>query len=146
MDIQAMLEALSDRDRAAKFKNSGQLTIGMLIEELQNTGQPDFPVTFDFGGCFPVELTSWRGIYKEAALDYVAYGEGKRPLKVAELINHLKDSLDKPQQGYKGGEFVMTVDTPIWADKWGESNDTAIIGVVVTDYKVVITTIFMEPY
>jgi hypothetical protein len=52
-------------------------------------------VVYDFGGCVPSEIDSWRGIYSELALDY----ETVEPKTVEELLAVLKEANGKDIRG-----------------------------------------------
>lgn len=89
---------------------------------------PAANVWLDFGGR-PIELVSWRGVYSELSLDWDA--DQFPPTPVAVLLTDCRAALaGKVFQGYKGGEFTMRPDTPVYADRWGDSNHQHLVGVV----------------
>jgi hypothetical protein len=45
-----------------------------------------------------------------------------------------------PFTGYKGGEYYMGPGTPVWADPWGEYNETQILGLREIDEVVQVIT------
>lgn len=115
MDLQTMLDNALTARRYEEMKSSLQLTLGEIILKLENM-PPDAPVRFDFdsnvGG-----LDSWRGSYSELALGY----QDDEPITVNDLLNDCRFSVGKTYEGYKGGEFKMGRQTPVWVANWGES-------------------------
>lgn len=116
------------------------MRLGDLIDTLE-TMPHDAPVRFD-DGRNPTKLCSWRGIYAELTLDSGA----PEPPKVRELLEDARAADGKEFQGYKGGDFVMTRHTPVWADGWGEYIAIGISGIVRENGYVVIKTMDMSSY
>jgi len=132
MDIQAFINAISeagDRERS-----NYHLTLGKLIQGLE-VAEPNAKVVFDVGGS-PCEPNSYRGYYSD-----LAFATTEDDVSVAELLEMAKESLGKEFTGYKGGEYVMTETTPLWKSEYGTSgNNEAIMGLIVVDGKVILTT------
>ena len=67
MDLQTYLDTMIQNSRNKSFENSPQITLGELIEQLENAGTKDDgkdkTVCFDFGSAIPTNLYSWRGSY-----------------------------------------------------------------------------------
>lgn len=82
-------------------------------------------VVFD-NGSVPSRLISWRGRYNELSLDHV--DDGSPPPTVGDLLRDAKQALGGTFEGYKGGDYTMGPDTPIWADPWGEYHGWAVAG------------------
>jgi len=59
---------------------------------------------------------SYRGYYSDLAIEP---GE----TRVGDLLDVLKDSLGKTFTGYKGGDFVMKKNTPLWVANSGVCGD-----------------------
>lgn len=80
---------------------------------------------------------SWRGSYNLPAIEYSLNSEG-HPLE--SVIKNLKNIDGAKVTGYKGGDFTLSGDDPIFVANYGESNNcTAIVDVVETiDYIVCI--------
>lgn len=89
----------------------------------------------DAGGLI---LDSWRGVYSELTLDYDI---GGKDVTLGELLKDLKTSIKgKVFYGYKGGEYRMNIDTPVWADMGGLYNGRMIIGVEDTENYIILKT------
>lgn len=148
-----VIKAISGECRRETFAGSQQLTLGQLIERLESIpasygddGEPKV-VYFDFAYFFPTTLHSWRGSYDEIAIGYGRsdYSKTKlRPPTVTELIATLRFGVGSTYEGYKGGEYRMTENTPIWVDEYGEGGSTGVVGILDLGYKVVIQTAHCE--
>lgn len=118
------------------------MTTNELIGILRGAKQ-DSLVYFDFCGCVPTTIASWRGIYAEPALGWAPGGwSGKaRSPAVAMLLAELEKSIDgREYSGWKGGEYCYTGNEPLHVDNPGDCTDTNITHVTVIDYRVVIHT------
>lgn len=72
-------------------------------------------------------LISWRGVYAQASVDWVAGGDAAVFVDV--LLGQVAAALDGvPLQGYKGGDYVMDGETPVWADPYGMYNGRIVTG------------------
>jgi hypothetical protein len=67
------------------------------------------------------KVDSYRGYYEDLAIEP---GEST----ASELHAALSDVIDTKLEGYKGGEYLMTVDTPLWEACYGSTGD-AIVGI-----------------
>lgn len=86
MDLQTMLNNAVEAQRAKEMLTSPQLTLGELILKLEALPQ-DLPVTFDDEKYKPTGLNSWRGSYRELAIEYedgggIAYEQPKPDCKM----------------------------------------------------------------
>ena len=70
MDLQTMVNNAMDAARAKEMLNSDQLTMGELILKLESVKDTSLPVRFDDEKLKPTGLGSWRGSYKELAINY----------------------------------------------------------------------------
>ena len=133
--------------RRQEFNKSPQLSIGTLIEKLSEIpiDQKDNPpvIIFDFCRSYPTSIDSWRGIYSELALDHNQNYSSKKPMALPDFIEMLKNCDGATFTGYKGGEFTMSLETPIWVDNYGQSTRTAVVGVMNDGYHVVLLTKYM---
>lgn len=103
--IQAMFDAWSadwQRQRAET-----QMTLGELIEALEAMPTDAEVVNL----CDP---HSYRGYYDDLAFER---GEGTRP--AAELLRECRIANGSTFTGYKGGEFRMGEQTPVWVAAYG---------------------------
>ena len=116
-----------------------QLTLGDMIRLLDRVEKPETTVRFDFGRLKPRELDSYRGYYDQLAL---GWWESEKDVTVAELLVECRKAVGNTFDGYKGGEYKMTLSTPLWVANYGDCHDTAIVGVVDAGWQVVIETAF----
>jgi hypothetical protein len=113
IDIQDMFDVLSEmlkRERAKK-----QMTLGKLIKTLEGF-DPNSPVI----GLYSPH--SYRGYYSDLAFEELV--GGSRP--AWELLEECKSILGKTFEGYKGGEFVMDENTPVWIAYYGSTGEKLI--------------------
>ena len=102
------------------------LTIGEFIAKLQQQPQEN-SIYFDFGDCVPKNFDSYRGYYAQLAL---GFSDKLMPMKVSTLLQLALDAQYYTFEGYKGGEYTMSPETPLWAANWGIASSTAIIDVI----------------
>lgn len=146
MDIQDFVAAAVTSARMNRMKSSPQLTLGALISEIEKAGVKDENgadknVEYSFGHMRPTILGSWRGSYAELALGYI---EDDNHTTAESLLNQCKSAIGKTYQGYKGGDFTMDENTPVWVDNYGHAGNTAITGILNKGYCLVILTAYSE--
>lgn len=120
------------------------LTLGNLIDifekiDLQYEYDGEFydkHVSFDFCRLYPTRFDSFRGIYSQLALGYDF--EERMPAK--KFLQNLKFADGNVFEGWKGGEFKMDRNTPVWVANQGESSDTAIIDVFEDTVEIILHT------
>lgn len=110
MDIQKLMDTMSDGWR--RDRSRYHLTLGGLIAALEAV-EAETPVQFDSGGA-PAEPDSYRGYYSDLA--FCADSEARN---AGEVLADCKSALGGTFTGYKGGEFVMEADTPLWVAPYG---------------------------
>ena len=152
--MQTLLNNAVKAQRARELAESNQLTLGELILKVEaianqvkeRMGTADEPlVQYDFEYLYPTALNSWRGIYAELALNFVHqdYENKNKQLNISQFLELLRGAVGKEYTGYKGGEFVMSRQTPIWVANYGNSGRTAVVDVKL-DYWVVIITQYQK--
>lgn len=116
MDIQKFI---NDANKAWRNERANsQLTLGKLMEILKS-----FPSDKKVEKLF--EPMSYRGYYDDIALKHSAEEQ-----TVAELIDLLGNScLYKEFCGYKGGDFFMDDNTPVWIADYG-CTGLKIVGII----------------
>lgn len=125
-------------------------TIGQLIAALEQHGN-EKRVHFDFCGCVPSHVDSWRGIYAEPALGwnptgYSATSEYSYPT-VGDLLPWLRHAIAGVTfQGWKGGEYTYTADSLLHVDNAGDCTNTYITGIRADDSSVIIQTAYDDPF
>lgn len=153
MNIQDIHEQVK-KQRELRFKGNQQLSLGEFITVLESVDlkydeETYKDVEFDFGTALPTQLDSWRGSYDEIALGYKLSGydnnsEHFANTKADKLLEHLKSAIGKEYTGWKGGEFIMDENTPVWVANCGHSGNTGIVGVLDAGYKLVLITAYCE--
>lgn len=110
MDIQALVNAMN---KAGREERAGyHITLGQLIK-ITGGLDDDVLVKFDIGGG-PTHPHSYRGYYTD-----LAFAQGE-PVAALGLLLALKEECpDKIFFGYKGGDYVMGENTPLWVAEYG---------------------------
>ena len=108
--IKVMLRTLSDS--SAKDRSNYHLTLGELIKALENCNQK-LPLRFDMG-LSPSHPHSFRGYYSDLSFEPV-----DEEILVCEFLGLAQEALGKTYEGYKGGDNLMTENTPLWAAEYG---------------------------
>ena len=151
MDLQTFIENSVKAARQNRLNESDQLTLGEMILKLepivekQSERDEEAKIQFDFEYFFPTDINSWRGSYDELALNIKNYEYGKKgPMTVSDFLKLLKDTVGKTFQGYKGGYFKMSKNTPVWVANYGNSGNTAVIDIVDDGWQVLIMTGYRE--
>lgn len=118
MDMQGLVNAMGETSRLTRSQY--HLTLGKLIAAL-NEANPQMEVVFDCGGS-PGGPHSYRGYYSD--LSFPAVGK----ITAGALLALCNAVLGSTLEGYKGGDFLMKDDTPLWHAAWG-SCGLAIVGI-----------------
>lgn len=144
MDIQDFLDAESERRRQETLKDSPQLTLGEVTIHLENVAEPEKPVVFDDDSYRPTTVGSWRGKYDELAIRFEENDE-ENQTETSQFLRELKEADGSEFRGYKGGEYKMSNNTPVWIANRGNQNgfeslNQGVVGVTETEEKVVIET------
>ena len=69
--------------------------------------------------------------------------EGK-PCLISDLLERAESAQHETFEGWKGGEYTMSPETPLWADDAGESDGMAITGLKKEGDRYIITTVKIE--
>lgn len=132
MGIEEMLEAMESGMRSTR--TTYHLTLGEAIKQLRAL-HPGHRVTFDYDERItPGDAESYRGYYEDLALE-----PSESPVDVSSFLSVLESALGETFMGYKGGDYVMDEDTPLWAAKYG-SCGRAITGLRLEGRGVVLET------
>lgn len=102
-------------------------TLGSVIDALR-AADAKAQVLFDFCGCGPTKVASYRGWYDHLAIGWADEFDGDWP-SAAAVADLLENAVGRTYEGYKGGLYTMIRDTPLWVDKWGDFTGTGIVGV-----------------
>ena len=145
MNLQTFLDNAVAKARQEEVANSPQLLIGELILKLEQVKNKKLPLFIDLMDKRPMGINSWRGSYCELAIeteslgcyntdiveyeskefDYKTYKHksiGKENPTVEEWIGVLKEAIGKTFTGYKGGNYLMSKNTPVWLAEYGNSS------------------------
>lgn len=152
MEIQDFLKTMVAQQRKKDFDVSNQLSLGEFILKLEhlyekNKDKEDYRVCFHFADLIPTGFSSWRGSYDELA---ITFGSGRDLYgredfsKIANLLKEAKSCVGKTFHGYKGGDFVMTKNTPLWVSNYGSSGSTTVVDVIDNGYEAIIFTGYRE--
>lgn len=138
--------AVADQVRAMRreeFLGSGQLSLGRLIAELKAIKKPDTAtVRFDFGYLYPTGFESYRGFYDELALGWTFHEDSER--LAWSLLEAAEAAVGATFHGYKGGDYVMSLETPVWVARMGEAPSTILSDVTDLGWEVVLNTQHFE--
>ncbi len=104
-----------------------QMDLGTLIGTLEQI-KPD---TMWVGGD---SVDSYRGYYDQLAIE--PGGE----ITVGEMRARLRLAVGATMTGYKGGDYLMRLDTPVWSSPYGEASGLAVVGVVIRGGKADLVT------
>lgn len=135
-----------DRLMAANAIEQGCWTLGRLIDALETVlrsaedGEGLQEVRYDFCYRVPTTLRSYRGVYAFLALGHTDEGD----CTVQELVERLRAANGQTFEGYKGGHYTMSLNTPIFVDNSGDASGTAIVGVENERYRAVIRTRYIK--
>lgn len=121
-DIQKLVNVISDAGLYERKKY--HLTLGRLIDNLMDF-PVNLPVKFSNGG-YPGSFGSYRGYYSDMYID----SDGD-PINVGEFIKVVHSKmLGQTFEGYKGGDYKMGEDTPLWHAEYGlTSGNMGILGI-----------------
>jgi hypothetical protein len=158
MELQEYLESAVKKMREASFADSPQLTLGELLALLKDiptewgTNKEPVAVEFDFGTAYPTGFSSWRGSYAEIATNYDLSGYddfGRKDVmfnnkKLKDFVKELEETIGKTFTGWKGGEFTMSADTPVWVANDGNVGNTGVVGVRNENHVVILQTWYCE--
>lgn len=141
------------------LRGNEQMTLGEMITALKGMNTTwqghdgvihPVHVKFDFGETAPGQLTSWRGSYSELALTFNDYNRdayyGYVIPTAGDFLRSLMDALRPGMTfgGWKGDEFEMTENTPVWVALWGQTSRTGVVGIRNVGYEIIIDTEWME--
>lgn len=150
MDLQKIMDDAVAAGRKKTLAKSTQLTLGEMVLKMEaivkecEAEKIDSHVHYDFGHLFPTTINSWRGSYCELALDYDSYDGGGIQMSAKAFHELLKETVGKTFEGYKGGGFTMSRQTPVWVANYGNSGETAVVDIVKSNYGVIIKTAHCE--
>ncbi len=108
MDIQKLINAVGEC--AANERKKYHLTLGQAIERLSKFEESE-SIRFDYADKAPGNPHSYRGYYSDLCFEPCKICEFA---KAGSFLKDLKESLNEKFTGWKGGDFYMGEDTPLW--------------------------------
>lgn len=121
MDLQKLVDAMNAMSQ--QERSTYHMTLGNMIDVLE-AANDDAMVKFDNDGLgHPGDLDSYRGYYSD-----LAFAPSNTPVTVKTLKIDAKDAVGAEFTGYKGGEYFMDSDTPLWVSAYGGASGIAIVG------------------
>jgi hypothetical protein len=116
LDIRALLDGVAMREQ---FKRAGsQMTLGTLIDRLSEL--PGDLLMWNMK-----DLHSYRGYYSDLAFDHDS--DSQRPVR--EVLADCRKAMGEVFVGYKGGDFVMGRNTPMWISSYGSASGLRLMAV-----------------
>ena len=131
MDLQGMMDGINKMNREVRSRY--HLTLGQAISMLSKLPQ-DTSVIYDFNNKSPKGPHSFRGHYSDLAFEWSG-----DEVTIRDFVSELNASWGKTFTGYKGGDFIMDAETPLWAAEYGECG-RAIIGILKHKNEIILTT------
>lgn len=107
--MQGLVDSIGEEHR--KERASTQMTLGGLIEKLKSL--PDDAIVYGFGS-----PDSYRGYYSDLAFD----SDGSRQSAYSLLVLCQLECMGHIFEGYKGGDYLMGENTPIWIASYGTTS------------------------
>ncbi len=114
-DMQNIFNAIFAATRSER--SNYHLTLGELIYELKTISNFDMPVVVESVSgldLHPTEEDSYRGYYHD-----LAFALGHDLVTVEDLLIRCELALTNTYEGYKGGDYTMDRDTPLWIASYG---------------------------
>ena len=144
MNLKEILSNSVAARRTNEMKHSRQLMLIELILGLESIQDKSKDVCFDVAPHIPRLFNSWRGAYEELALGYA-----NEPINVELFLYRARKANGQTYMGYKGGEYTMGRNTPIWVANYGDSESwddkrRGLVGVEEHGGEVVLNTEIME--
>jgi hypothetical protein len=141
MDLQKLMDMISEQGRDARQKY--MLSLGDFIETLSNAPHDSLVFLSTSTSSEPSatmpEFNSYRGYYHDIALE-----PWNGTLTVEQLLSAANDACGRTFEGYKGGDFTMDADTPLWIANYGSASGIAIRYIDVRGSSVTIITFQTE--
>jgi len=130
--MQAIVDAILSA--GASTRSQYQLTLGKAIAVLDDL--PDRMKVECDNGRVPGEADSYRGYYADLAFS----PSGPVNKTILKFRRELKAAMGSTFQGYKGGDFTMGAETPLWLSDYGTASGIAMMDIVERDGKAIIIT------
>lgn len=123
IDMQQLINSMNEASK--QERSNYHLTLGKLIEKLKSVDAGLRVVCSDNQDA-PGEAMSYRGYYSDLAFEPTA-----EPVTAGALLARCEAALDTEMTGYKGGEFRMGADVPLWVSAYGSASGRAVMDLIV---------------
>lgn len=120
--LQAVFDGMSKAMQVQR--SSYHMTLESMIQLLREKPQ-DWIIMYDWNGLCPGSPMSYRGYYEDLAFDWQR--DSFRKVTVSDFRKVCENTLHSTFVGYKGGNYTMGPNTPLWAASYG-STGRAIVG------------------
>ena len=127
---QAMVDAILKPHREARGRDT--MSLGDIIAALKKAKPDAYVLTYPIEDLKLTTLASWRGIYEHLAIGYELC-DGAWGFKAADLLAECEAAIGQTFTGYKGGDYVMGLNTPVWLANYGRSPSSTIDRIVIDD-------------
>lgn len=118
----------------------GTVSLGGLIDALKRRDQTHI-VSLGFEHMVPTSLESYRGFYDHLALGFADHSDWP---KVAHLVDMLEKAVGESFCGWKGGDYTMDRETPVWVANPGNTGSTAIVGIADCTFMTILQTEWVD--
>lgn len=129
--MQRMLDAMSNASR--RDRKSYHLTLEAAIKGLEMVVPETELRTED--GLGVGKVSSYRGYYSD-----LAFCPAVQPTTIGAVLTDLRAALGQTFEGYKGGDFLMDADTPLWISAYGSASGLAVTGLRMENGSAILTT------
>ena len=122
-ELISALQSVNDESR-----KEYHVTLGEMVDFLDRLNK-DGLISHNDSYLIVDELNSYRGYYSDLAFYVRKATPDEEPTTVGTLLKDLKWTIGSTFQGYKGGEFPMTKNTPLWIEygEWRDCSNEAIL-------------------
>lgn len=104
-NLQALMNEMSDQWRRERAES--QMTLGKLIDRLE--AMPETLMVYGFK-----EPHSYRGYYS-----HLSFEPTTEMLPASEAVRVCRSAIGEIFEGYKGGDYTMGRNTPVWIASYG---------------------------
>lgn len=123
-NLQELIKKMNEYNQ--KMRSNTMFTLGNLIDELEKYPR-NWEVLIEPFHLVPLSFYSYRGYYHDLCLTYSTREESLgEKMSVGKLLDMCNEANGKEFCGYKGGDFLMNRETPIWVSDYDYSTEMAI--------------------
>ena len=117
-----------------------QMTLGELWAVIGRLPSDCHVFTDQMGMPPTKEIRSYRGYYEHAAL---GVHDKYQTVTVEEMLTMLAGTIGQLRRGYKGGDYRMDRNVPVWLSNYGDASGCALVGVDHAEGEVVLRSWFV---